>query len=543
MKEKVLLLTLTLKKGTEDVGICAIAAYLKLHGYEVELHSFELAQLDEGVWNFLKTSAPTYCGISIYDATKEAVYTVCRRMKQFHPECTIIVGGAEAYCNPEEIISEEKCIDYIVSGEGEITLLALLKALSAGQQDLANVNGITFLKDGRIVTTKRRELMESIDELPDMDHRIFVDNNIHVGSIISSRGCRGNCSFCLSPSMWPHENNLRWRGMSVNRVIDQIEYFVNRGIKVLSIKDSSFEDPDGERMYEIAREILKRGYKVHYSVNFRPSIVRSMDQSGLSLLKQSGLIKVFVGIESLNNADLKLYRKGVLIHDNIRVLKFFADNGVNLQFGFINFNPYTTLDGLENNYLHLREIQYLSPSNIYNYCTALKLYAKTALYERVATDNLLFKIDPDGLGYHFADERVGRLSHAIRAYYNEFSAVCAERVATDFADKYIDILTILEKEFENLQQYHDLLGEIKRMKEDTISEIIQNFHKHDFFLNLINLARGDWKESLARDIFMSAYNFDGLKRIVSTMGKNRLKLWKKIFARDEYCRKLLESLL
>jgi len=537
MNSKIILLALTLKKETEEIGICSIASFLKSNNFDVDVYSFEITKLNDDIWNNILKSQPKYIGISIYDATKNAVYFLCQKLKELCPSVIIIVGGAEAYCNPEKILLEERCIDFVIYGEGEQTILELIQEIAADKKDFHHIHGISYIKNDSIIITPPRNLMESIKELPMPDRSIFIDNKIRVGNIVSSRGCRGNCSFCLSPSIW-HKNSTRWRGIDVNDVINQIEWFVSKGIRLISIRDSSYEDPSINRMIDIAESIMKRGLRIYYSVNFRPSIYKIINNDILDLLKKSGLIKVFIGVESFNNKDLKLYNKGVTVFDNIHSLQFINENDITVQFGFINFNPYSTMDNLLENYYNLKKIQYISPSNLYSYSTALRLYPKTVLYDKIKADDLLYN-DDRGLGYRFKDERVARLAKALFSFFDEYNNKCGEIVALDLSDKYIDLLSILEKE---LVEYNDLTESIKTIKNSTKHMIVEHFHKHDYFYELITLAQYNWDDYLAREIFMKAYNYQKHNNIIVEVKNKRKALLKKIYSNDLFCKNLIKTL-
>lgn len=181
--------------------------------------------------------------------------------------------------------------------------------------------------------------------------------NCSVAQISTSRGCTGHCTFCAKQLFW-----AKWRGRSVANVVKEIEEIQKLyGIDAFYFIDSSLEDPDGgkKRLWDLINEILHRKLKIYFFANFRADFVRTASPELMRSLVSAGLCGACIGLESFNDDDLKLYGKIATAEDNHRIIKLFRQFDIHIQPGFININPYTTLDGLRQNIRSLKQYKML----------------------------------------------------------------------------------------------------------------------------------------------------------------------------------------
>ncbi|MFH1327724.1 MAG: cobalamin-dependent protein, partial [Candidatus Bathyarchaeota archaeon] len=95
---------------------------------------------------------------------REALATA-RASKEACPNATIILGGAHITFLPEQTMRETKTVDVGCIGEGEETIIDIVQTLSKGE-DLGKVKGIIYRKNGNLVITHPRSLIEDLDSLP-----------------------------------------------------------------------------------------------------------------------------------------------------------------------------------------------------------------------------------------------------------------------------------------------------------------------------------------------------------------------------------------
>ncbi|MFC1942710.1 B12-binding domain-containing radical SAM protein, partial [Chloroflexota bacterium] len=145
------------------VGLALIAAVLEREGYQVKL-------LDANVLNIkpediipLITDADVV-GLTAMTPTISTAIGIARLLKKANPALTIILGGAHATLLPEETLATSPAIDVIVRGEGEETIIELLRAFEENQP-LGSIPGICFRDDGQIVSSASRSPITDIDSL------------------------------------------------------------------------------------------------------------------------------------------------------------------------------------------------------------------------------------------------------------------------------------------------------------------------------------------------------------------------------------------
>lgn len=146
--------------------------------------------------------------------------------KNIKPNTVTILGGVHPTFMYEEVLKSSLSIDFIVCGEGEITLRQLLTVLEA-DGDPAAIPGLAFRRGDAIVKTPKRPFMESIDDLPAawdlIDWRDYTYNFIpdsRMGAVSTSRGCCSHDSiFCMQQKFWEKS----WRARDPKKVVDELE--------------------------------------------------------------------------------------------------------------------------------------------------------------------------------------------------------------------------------------------------------------------------------------------------------------------------------
>jgi len=206
---------------------------------------------------------------------------------------------------PIEFLGETRNIDIAVIGEGEYTMLDIIRFFE-GNKKIDDVQGIAHRRDEKVVLNSPRPFNKNLDDLPypayhlvDMEqylnpkrieYRSFQNRAL---SMITSRGCPFNCSFC---SVHLHMGKT-FRAHSVDYVVGHIEHLVNK----YQVKTIYFEDDnltfDIKRFETICDKILEKDIKFQWET---PNGVRA-DYLTLDLLKKmkkTGCQSVFVGVES-----------------------------------------------------------------------------------------------------------------------------------------------------------------------------------------------------------------------------------------------------
>jgi anaerobic magnesium-protoporphyrin IX monomethyl ester cyclase len=236
---------------------------------------------------------------------------------------TIIWGGPHPSVLPEQTL-ENRYIDIVCIGEGDITFLELADALS-NKRPLDNISGIGFKQGSKIVITPERPLLNVEELLPIPWELIEVEKYIHRDFYLkntsrsldigqTSRGCPYQCGFCSSAAL----RKRKWRAMSVEKSLERILDPVRRfNLDSIWIRDDEFYI-DRERAYAICKGIIASGLKIKwYTSGTRVNVFNQATEEELSIMKQSGADTVKFGAESGSNRILKLMNKGITVEETI----------------------------------------------------------------------------------------------------------------------------------------------------------------------------------------------------------------------------------
>ena len=143
----------------------------------------------------------------------------------------VLWGGVHPSLLPKQTL-ENKYIDFVVVGEGEETLLELIKALET-KSPLKKIKGLGYKDNGKIFLSPQREFID-LDKLPEIPyHLINIENYIEKKSFATgrigrdmafytSRGCPHRCGFCYNKEF----NKQGWRGKSSEKVVGDMKKLI-----------------------------------------------------------------------------------------------------------------------------------------------------------------------------------------------------------------------------------------------------------------------------------------------------------------------------
>lgn len=245
---------------------------------------------------FRESSADYVASTAVTATINDAIKTL-ELAKRIRPDVVTILGGVHPTFMYEEVLTTSLAVDYIVCGEGEITLRELLGVLEAGG-DPAAVPGLAFRRDDAIVKTPGRPLMESIDDLPaawDLldwkDYSYFFIPDSRMGAISTSRGCGLDCCFCSQQKFWEKS----WRGRNPLKVVEEIAYLhTTFGVNVFLITDE-YPNRDRERWETFLDLMIGKGLPVYLLMETRaPDIIR--DREIIRKYRKAGIVYISIGI-------------------------------------------------------------------------------------------------------------------------------------------------------------------------------------------------------------------------------------------------------
>jgi len=246
-----------------------------------------------------------------------AAGAVCAAIKQRSPEGAVLLVGGHVAALPERTL-EEEAADYVCSGEGPLTIVALLEALASGGADLARVPGLVYRDGGAVRSTPAAPLVQDVDrEMPAVTWDLlpmtrYRAHNWHCfgnlerqpyAAMYTTLGCPYHCTFCCIQAPFKSgekaggvkESTNSYRYWSPDNVIGQIEHLVkNHGVRNIKIADEMFV-LNRKHVLGICDRIIERGYDLNIWAYTR---VDTIKDGMLDTLKKAGVNWLAFGIEA-----------------------------------------------------------------------------------------------------------------------------------------------------------------------------------------------------------------------------------------------------
>mgnify|MGYP001571083420 FL=1 len=452
-------------KGLAQIGTClpplgllSLGAVLENNGYEVRVYDSDLRNSNmEQLVEYVKNYDPDFVGIYCNTSNYHRVASYASNIKKIknYPIC---LGGPHPVIEPGEIL-KNKDVDYIVMGEGELTIIDFLDSLN-NHKDLAGVKGLAFKKqDGTSVVNAKRELIQDLDDLP-MPARHMVEigkyrpsphhyKELPMATMIVSRGCPFGCTYCASRNVWGRS----YRSRSVNKVMEELKFL----IKTYGVKNINFWDDlwgiKREWTEEFCKRMIDEKIKISWSCERR---VDTVDLDILKLMKKAGCYSIFYGIESFDQDCLDAVNKGIKVEQAQKVMRLTKKAGIEVRANFILGLPNETPEKVK---IMVKKICQLNPDYVkFNIMTP---YPGTTLYQEVKSGKWgTFKEDPNKSTGYFATF----LPHG----YKSFEELAAMRKYAfrkfHFRPRYIFSKLLKIRSWSDVKKYWDGFKAIVKIK-------------------------------------------------------------------------------
>jgi len=266
------------------------------------------------VERLMREHDPDVVGLSVMTFQRRTALRLIRLIRAIKPTVTVVAGGYDPSLAPEAYAGPDSGVDYIVRGEGEITLRALLDALSRGPGSdvVGRIAGLSYRAPGAagFVSNPARPV-GALDDgalaLPDRGARVlsgytFLGRPIDV--VETSRGCTYDCSFCSIIEM----RGRNFHTFDFTRVLADIADARSRGARAIFLVDDNIT-LNVARFEALCRAIVEAGLTdVDYIVQAMTSSIASHGRSLAPLMRRAGFRYVFLGIENVLDEDLAFLR-------------------------------------------------------------------------------------------------------------------------------------------------------------------------------------------------------------------------------------------
>ena len=338
------------KNPFPPLGTLYAASLLRKNGFDVSLFDTNLLDSPKSIQAVLHKTKPEY--LVIYDdgfnyLTKMCLTNMreaCFEMIRFgkNHDCTVIVCSSDSTDHYTEYI--EKGADFILQGEGEITLLELLKSLE-NEQSINDVQGVVFKKNDIIQVNKKRNVQQVLDEFPipawdlvnmESYRSIWKQSGQEFTlNIATTRGCPYKCNWCAKPIY-----GNRYNAHSPEYIVNEIAFLKeNFGVSRFWMCDDIFGlKPNW--VQEFNAKLKEQNLKISYYIQSRVDLLLKEDT--IDCLAESGLEEVWVGAESASQKILDAMDKGTTVEQIYKATEILKSKKIKvaffLQFGYLTEN-------------------------------------------------------------------------------------------------------------------------------------------------------------------------------------------------------------
>jgi len=358
---------------------------------------------------FLLQFSPDIVGISnLVSPTEEETIKLAGKIKKFLPQTKVVVGGSNASVRSEQFIKDPN-IDFVVVGEGELTMKELLRKLS--KKEFSHILGLVYkTQKGTIKINSPRPFIKDLSLLPfPAWHLLPMEEYFHyhssgvfikkerVATMIASRGCPNACSFCTNRKIW----GSQWRSRSVSNVISEI-----RALKKLyRVQEIQFLDNNISVNRDLFTKLCLALKKE--KIVWNPSggmAVLTINSELIKLMAESGCYVVQFGIEHGDPQMQKRIGKIVPLEATKKLVEACHQNGIWTHGNFVVGLPGETMKTA------YKSLEYAIAADLdsLSFFTALPLPGSKVFEEVIGNK----KVDPDDLRFYVSKARCSQLSNS-----------------------------------------------------------------------------------------------------------------------------------
>lgn len=312
------------------LGLASLAAYVRANGHQAEI-------VDLNAQEISKVPRPEdFDLVGITADTPRYPKAMDLGVWAKSRGTPVVMGGPHvSYWAEEPLLTG--AADYVLHNEAETGLLSLLDSLSQGGDGLDEVPGMSYLDQKQVVHNASCRALLNVDQLPyparDLlpmqDYDLTLDRR-KATSVISSRGCPFNCSFCASSQLF----GLKWRPRSPESLVDEIQWLQKEfGIGSIYFMDDNFTlDPD--RTIAFCEQVLSKGLDIRWFCFSRANTVVDREDM-VQAMSEAGGHMVFLGIESANPDVLNDFNKKTTTDASVQAVERLKEYSIRPMCSFI----------------------------------------------------------------------------------------------------------------------------------------------------------------------------------------------------------------
>ena len=305
----------------EPLGLEVAASAIRMAGHDVRLIDLQV-EPHAALHRLVRGWRPdAVCFSANYLANVPEVIDLAKAIKAALPACFIFVGGHSVSFIAADVLRHGAgAIDFVLKGEGEAGVPPLLRAVAEGGDLLLVPGAATAAGDGPAASfVQNLDVVRPARDLLRHRRKYFIGELDPCASIEFARGCPWDCTFC---SAWTFYGRS-YRTVSPEVIADELAAIREPGIFI--VDDVAFVH--AEHGMAIGEAVQRRGIRKRYYLETRGDVLlRNKDV--FRFWKDLGLSYIFIGLEAIDEAGLKMFRKRVKLDQNFEALEFARSLGI-----------------------------------------------------------------------------------------------------------------------------------------------------------------------------------------------------------------------
>lgn len=327
-----------------SLGLGYIAGCAEKSGFSVQVIDVNAEKIayDEVV-NRVKRYNPRFVGLTATTQLINNSLLIASMIKEKLPKTKIVLGGPHPSIFTDEIL-KHKAVDYVIRNEGEESIVELLSGVAINK-----IGGLSYKEGSKHFHNLDRGLIQNLDQIPFPAYHLFPMDKYHPAlgnykrlpamSIITTRGCPGNCTFCYKKMFG---NKIRTR--SAENILEEIELLINNyRIKEISFYDDTFTS-SRTNVLKFCELIVKKNVDITWSCMSRVDFI---DEELLKAMKNAGCHQICYGIESGEKEILFNIRKNISFEKAQKVIDLTKKARITARATFMFGSPGETEESME----------------------------------------------------------------------------------------------------------------------------------------------------------------------------------------------------
>ncbi|WP_207513472.1 B12-binding domain-containing radical SAM protein [Longitalea luteola] len=327
------------------LGTLYAAALLRNNGYSVSLFDTMFAHSAQDLLPALTQVQPRF--FVLYDDgfnyltkmcltnMREAAFAMIKLAKA--NGCMVIVCSSDSTDHFEEYCREGA--DFVIIGEGELTLLELVQAMDKNDKNFQDIPGLAFLHQGAVTKTPRRLVIKDLDVLPlpawDLVNitpyrSMWLKSTGYFSlNMVTTRGCPYKCNWCAKPIY-----GNRYNARSPEKVVQELVWLKEKfQFDHIWFCDDIFGLKPGW-VHAFADQLQQAQLSFRFKIQARADLL--LQEDTIKDLARAGCHNIWMGAESGSQKVLDAMDKGTTVEQIYKATALLKQHGIHPSF-FIQF--------------------------------------------------------------------------------------------------------------------------------------------------------------------------------------------------------------